>query len=72
MSKIKEAFYNTLTFQDEIYATADNYGTISADLGTSMVRVINQLEFELALYHAGCHKEEVDRLMETVYQPLDI
>lgn len=69
MSKIKNAFFNTILYQSEIEETTDGE-SVSLDLAYDMLNVIDRLEYELALYHAGCPKDEVDSLMKKCYKPV--
>lgn len=70
MSRIKNAFHNTIMYQGEIEETTDGE-SVTLDLAYEMLNVIDQLEYELALYHIGCQKEEVNQLMKKTYKPLN-
>lgn len=69
MSKIKNAFFNTILYQNEIEEDTDG-DTVSLELAYDMLNVIDRLEYELALYHAGCSKTEIDKLMKSTYKPM--
>ena len=70
MSKIKSAFYYTILYQTEIEETEEG-GAIDVSLAREMLNTIDQLEYELALFHSGCDKEEVKELMRKTYKPMD-
>lgn len=69
MSKIKSAFFNTILYQSEIEENTDGE-TISLALAYDMLNIIDRLEYELALYHSGIEKAEVDKLMKKTYKPM--
>lgn len=69
MSKIKNAFFNTIFYQNEIEENTDGE-TVSLALAYDMLNVIDQLEYELALYRSGIEKVEVDKLMKKTYKPI--
>ena len=68
MSLIKEAFYNTLASRGSVDEEIEEYGHITNELADKMVAVIDKLEYELALYHAGCNTEQVQKIMSTTYE----
>lgn len=70
MSKLKDAFYHTIMFQADILEQKHDDNTIDVELAEEMLNVIDRLEYELALYHAGCEKKEVERLMKKTYKPM--
>ena len=70
MSKLKNAFFHTIMYQAEIEEATDGE-TVPLDLAREMLDTIDRLEYELALYHAGCEKDEVDRMMKKTYRPFD-
>lgn len=70
MSKIKSSFFHTIMYQAEIEETTDGE-TVSLGLAREMLDTIDRLEYELALYHAGFDKDEVDRLMKKMYKPFN-
>ena len=67
MSKIKNAFFNTILYQGEIEENTDGE-TVSLELAYDMLDAIYRLECELALYHSGIEKAEVDKLMKEYVQ----
>lgn len=69
MSKIKNAFFNTILYQSEIEENTDGEN-VSLALAYDMLNIIDQLEYELALYHSGLEKGEVDKLMKKTYKPM--
>ena len=69
MSKIKNAFFNTILYQNEIEEDTDGE-TVSLTLAYDMLNVIDRLEYELALYHSGLEKGEVDKLIKKTYKPM--
>ena len=69
MSKIKNAFFNTILYQSEIEENTDG-DSVSLELAYEMLDAIDRLEYELALYHSGIEKAEVDRLMKKTYKPM--
>ena len=68
MSKLKNAFYHSICFRADIDEQMHEDRTIDVELAEEMLTVIDKLEYELALYHAGCPKEEVDSLMKKTYK----
>ena len=69
MSKIKDAFFNTILYQSEIEEDTDR-DSVSLELAYDMLNIIEKLEYELALYHNGLDKEAVDKVMKTTYKPM--
>ena len=69
MSKIKDAFFNTILYQSEIEEDTDG-DSVSLELAYDMLNVIDRLEYELALYRSGVEKAEVDKLMKKTYKPM--
>lgn len=66
MSRIKNAMYYTILFQEQIEdlrADGELVGD-SLTLTYEMAKAIKDLEYELALYKAGCTKEDVDKMMK--------
>lgn len=66
MSMIKDAMYYTILFQDQIEDLREDGELVgdSLELTYEMAKAIKDLEYELALYKAGCTKEDVDKLMK--------
>lgn len=69
MSKIKNAFFNTIVYRTDIEKMTDGE-SIPLDLANDMLNTIYQLEYELALYHKGCSKAETDSLMAKTYKSI--
>ena len=70
MSKLKNAFYHSICFRADIDEQMHEDRTIDVELAEDMLSVIDQLEYELALYHSGIEKAEVDKLMKKTYKPM--
>ena len=65
MGRVKEAMYHTILFQQEIEETEIDE-CIPLSVAREMLQVISNLEYELALYHVGCSKEEVNDILRRV------
>ncbi len=68
MSAVKETFYYSLAYQECIRDEIEEYGQVSKELANSMIQTINKMEYELALYHAGCDSKQVQKIMGTTYK----
>lgn len=70
MGKVKSAFHNTLRHLEAIRNNVD-HGEVGLELALDMLSTINEMEYELAFYHSGFNKIEVDDLMQKTYKPRD-
>ncbi len=70
MAKMKDAFYHSIMFEADILEQKHEDGTVDVELADEMLEVIHRLEYELALYHAGCEKKEVDKMMKKTYKTM--
>ena len=68
MSAVKEVFYYSLAYQERVQDEVEEQGWISRELARSMIETIHELEYELALYHAGCDSKQVQKIMDTTYE----